>query len=133
MYKYLSEKEKNWILKSIEDCISHPKYCVGMFFNSEELKKTFEGSIENLIGNNNIEWISHPQPKITTIHLVNGSVVSLFDASILTSAIGRRYHCIIYDTAIDGRYERAIKSRVAPYGRDGEILFEYKLYEIEFK
>ena len=133
MYKHLSEKGKNWIHKSIEDCMTYAKYHVGMFFNSEELKNTFADSIEILIGNNNIEWINRHNPIVITIHLVNGSTVSLFNASNLPAAIGIRYNCIIYDIAIDGRYERAIKSMVAPYGRDGEILFEYKLYEIEFK
>ena len=130
MYKHLSRKTKNWIYKSVEDCMSYPKYSVGMFLSSEELKKSFVDGVVNLIGRDNIKYITHSSIA-TNIQLINKSVIHIFDISSSPNWKARRYACIIYDKSINKSYGRMLKNLRMDYGRDGEVLSESKLYEIK--
>lgn len=132
MYKHLSRKTKNWVHKSIEDCMSCPKYSVGMFLNSEELRNEFSDGIVSLIGSSNIEYVTHSSIA-TCIKLANESIVHIFNVDGFPVWKGRRYVCIIYDKDIDKSYGKKLKNLRMAYGRDGEVLSESKLYEIKFR
>lgn len=132
MYKYLTKKTIKWIHKSIEDCISYPKYSVGMFLNSEELRNVFANGIVNLIGSSNIEYVTHSSIA-TCIKLTNESIIHIFNVDSLPVWKARRYVCVIYDKNIDKPYRKKLKNLRMIYGRDGEVLSESKLYEITFR
>lgn len=132
MYKYLIKKTAKWINKSIEDCISCPKYSVGMFLNSEDLRNEFVIGIANLIGSSNIEYITRSLIA-TCIKLTNESVIHIFNVESSPAWKARRYACIIYDKDIDKSYGKRLKNLRMDYNRDGEILSESKLYEITFR
>lgn len=135
MYSKLSRKTKNWIHKAIADCIFHPQYSVGIFFNSDELRLLFadgiENSIRNIYSNNEIEHIFNSL-FATTIKLANGSVIDLFNVSSMPEWKARRYACIIYDATIDKLYVKNLILRLRMcFERNGKDLS--KVYKIRFR
>lgn len=135
MYSKLSKRTAKWIHNSIADCIFHPQYSVGMFFNSKELRELFSDGvknfIENIYGSNEIEYITHSSIA-TGIKFANGSVIDLFNVDGSPSWKARRCACIIYDKTIDKLYVRnLIKRLIVCFERNGEDLS--KTYEIKFR
>lgn len=135
MYSKLSKKTVKWIHKSIADCIFHPQYSVGMFFNSKELRSLFADGVQDFINNiygcNEIECITHSSIA-TSIKFTNDSAIDLFNVDVSPNWNARRYACIIYDKAIDKLYIiNLIKRLRVCFERNGEDLS--KMYEIKFR
>ena len=135
MYSKLSKRTAKWIHKSIADCIFHPQYSVGMFFNSKELRDLFSDGvknfIENIYGCNEIKYITYSSID-TSIKLTNGSVIDLFNMDNVPSWKARRYACIIYDKTINKLYVNNLIKRLRMcFERNGVDLS--KTYEIKFR
>ena len=135
IYSKLSKKTAKWIHKTIADCIFHPQYSVGMFFNSKELRSLFadgiQDFIENIYGCNEIEYITHSSIA-TSIKLTNGSTIDLFSVDGSPNWKARRYACIIYDKAIDKLYvNNLIKRLIVRYEINGKNLS--KIHEIKIR
>lgn len=135
MYSKLSKKTVKWIHKPIADCIFHPRYSVGMFFNSEELRTLFANGVVDFInkiyGCNEIKHITHSSIA-TSIKFTNGSTIDLFNVDSSPNWKARRYACIIYDKTIDKLYvSNLIKRLRTGFERNGEGLS--KTYEIKFR
>ena len=135
MYSKLSKKATTLVYKSIADCILHPQYSVGMFFNSEELKSLFSDGvkdfIKNIYGCNEIERITNSSIA-TSIRLTNGSVIDLFNVESCPIWKARRYACIIYDKTID---KLQVNNQIEPlrirFENNGEDIS--KMYELKFR
>ena len=100
MCNKLSAKGKRVVCEAVADCISRPKYSVGIFLNSDETRVFISDIVEDLLLNTysytDMGYRINCQD-VTDIKLWNGSTIQLYNIGSSSVRNTRKCSCAIYE------------------------------------